>query len=182
MRPIDSAPTLSSGATRCSSPPVQIKKMAEGYQFRMVVKKEVQNDPTILKGLEFATARISRDVFEGAAVELHYCDIFMKTLKVVPPRADVRYGVVEDKIEVFFAADADRGDALRLAKYFAIKFKESPAPIVSFKLARRGAVVEVHMVTQKDQLSDAVLADLRNIRADIAANLFMSATCRNTPV
>ena len=107
----------------------------------------------------------------------------MKTLKVVPPRAGRAYAAsVEDKIEVFFAADADRGDALRLAKYFAIKFKESPAPVVSFKLARRGAVVEVHMASQKDLLSDAALADLRTIRADIAANLFMGAPRRNTPV
>src|SRR5437899_2989339 len=52
---------------------VQLKKSGDGYQFRMVVKKEFQGNLAALKGLEFDAARISRDVFDGAAVEVHAC-------------------------------------------------------------------------------------------------------------
>jgi hypothetical protein len=155
---------------------VLLAKAAGGYQFRMVVKKEFRNDEKTLKRLEFDGARIARDVLEDAAVEVHACDEFMQTLKAFPPRADVRHGIVEGKAELFFAADVAKADAQRLASYMARLLKDAPAP-VSFKLARRGAVVEVHMVCRPDLLNDpAIVAALRNDRNDLARNVFPDTT------
>jgi hypothetical protein len=155
---------------------VQIKKTDDGYQFRMVVRKEFQKNENMLKRLQFDAARVSRDVFDGAAVELHACDEHLRTLQAFPPRPDVRYGFVEGKAEVFFASDVPKADAERLAKYLAGLIKTAPAPI-SFKLARRGKAVEVHMVVQAHLLNDAnLLAALRRDRGAIAANVFPGAT------
>ena len=153
---------------------VQLKKTADGYQFRMPIKKEFQNDQKVLQGLQFDGARISRDVFDGAAIEVHACDQHLKTLKTFPPRPDVRYGVVDGKIEVFFAANVEKADAQQLAKYLATTLGGEPAPArISFKLARRGAIWEVHMVVAQKVLQDpAVIADLRQARNDIAVNVF----------
>jgi hypothetical protein len=155
---------------------VQLNKTADGYQFRMVVKKEFQNDEKTLKRLQFDGARISRDVFAGAATEMHACDEYFQTLKAFPPRADVRYGVVEGQAEVFFAADFAKEDAQRFAKYLAGLLQNAPAR-VTFKLARRGDVVEVHMASKQELLQDpAVIAALRNDRNAIAVNVFKGST------
>ena len=155
---------------------VQLKKTTDGFQFRMVVKKEFQIDDKALRKLEVHAAKISRDVLDGAAVEVHACDEHLQTLKVYPPRPDVRYGIVEGMAEVFYAATADKEDADRLAKYLGKKVADAPAQ-VTFKLARRDAIVEVHMVTNQDLLKDPqIIAGLRNERKDIAANVFPGAT------
>lgn len=155
---------------------VQLKKTAGGYQVRIVVKKEFQNDQETLKQLGFDGARISRDVFDGTDIEVHACDQYLKTLQAFPLRADIRYGVVAGKAEVFFAKDVNNGDAQRLAKYLASILENEPAQ-ASFKLARRGAVVEVHMVVAPESLKDpAVIAEMREVRNDIAVNVFKGST------
>jgi hypothetical protein len=155
---------------------VQLKKTADGYQFRMVIKPEFQKDQQTLKQLQFDGARISRDVFDGAAVELHACDDHLKTLEVFPPRADVRYGVVQGNAEVYYCDKADKADAQRLAEYLAKVLATAPAQ-ASFKLARRGAIVEVHMVFKQDLVNDpAVIAALQKDRNDIAVNVFNGST------
>jgi hypothetical protein len=155
---------------------VQLKKTAEGYQFRMVFKKEFQKDRKALKQLEILGAMISRDVFDGAVIEVHACDEHFRTLEARPPRADIRYGVVVGKVEVYFAADINKADAQRLAKYIASLQGGDPTRLF-FKLARRGPIMEVHMVVRQEALHDPTAsADLRQLRNDIAANVFKGAT------
>lgn len=150
---------------------VQIKKAGDGYQLRMVVRKEFQKDDKTLEALVFDGARVSRDIFAGAPVEIQACDEHFTTIKTMPPRADVRYGVVERQIEVFYAAEADKEDALRLARHLA-----GQAPALTLKLARRGPVVEVHLVTLPDAHKQPdVMADMRRARAELAANVFRGA-------
>jgi hypothetical protein len=129
----------------------------------------------MLKQLEFDGARMSRDVFDGAAVEVHACDEYLKTLMAFPPRADMRYGVVEGMAEVFFAADVSKADAQRLATYLGNMLKGAPGP-VTYKLAKRGGIIEVYMVVRPEALNDpAVIAGLRQDRNAIAVNVFRGA-------
>ncbi len=154
---------------------LQVRKAADGYQVRLVIKKEYRNDERALKRLESDGSRISRDVFDGAAVELHACDEQFRTTKVLPPRADIRYGVVAGNAEVFFSADVPREDARRLAGYLAGMLADAPGK-VTFKLARRGAAVELHMVVRQELLGDpSFLAGLRGDLEEIAANVFRGA-------
>jgi hypothetical protein len=154
---------------------VQLTRSGEGYQFRMVVKKEYQNSNTLLKQLQFDGARISRDVFEGAAIELHACDEHLKTLQVFPPRPDLRYGVVEGNIEVFYSSAIEKEDARRLAKYLANAMVGAPTQL-SFKLARRVAIIEVHMVIQKEARKNPIaIAELRDERKGLEVNVFTGA-------
>ena len=151
---------------------VQLKKTPDGYQFRMVIKKELLNDANTMEQLAFEGAHISREVFDGAPVEVHACDEYLKTLKIIPPRADIRYSVVEGKVELFFATNAEREDAKRLAKYLAETIKQG-----GYKLARRGEIVEVHMLVKNGFLNDpANLAGFRELRNNIAGNVFKGAT------
>ncbi|MFO0866202.1 MAG: hypothetical protein U0744_16400 [Gemmataceae bacterium] len=154
---------------------VQLVKEGDAYQFRMVVKKEFQKDDGTMKKLAFDAARISRDVFDGAPVELHACDEHLATLRAIPPRGDVRYGVAEKKVEVFYSTPTDKEDAARLAKYLTTIIDGNA--IISFKLARRGDVVEVHMVSDPNVLGQPGLIDaLQNDRKAIAMNAFPGKT------
>lgn len=148
---------------------VQLVKEGDTYQFRMVVKKEFQKDDVIMKKLAFDAARISRDVFNGAPVELQACDEHLTTLRSIPPRADVRYGLTEKKIELFYANPADKEDADRLTKYLATIIDGNA--LISFKMARRGDVVEVHMVSDPNILDQpGLIQALQTDRKAIAAN------------
>ena len=137
----------------------------------MVVKKEFQQDAAMLANLQFDAARISRNVFNGAAVELHVCDETLKTLKVLPPRTDVRYGIVDHKVEVFYGSPDDKADAERLLKYVVdlIGGAESEQ---SLKFARRDGVIEVHMVIKPGLDKDpafktALQQDARNMSSEV---------------
>ena len=157
---------IQGGGTRS----MQLKKPKDTYQFRMVIKKELQSDDNFLLALEFEAARVSRDLFGGAAVEMHACDERLNTIKLMPPRADIRYGIIDRGIEVFFSTPADKEDALRLAKYYVEVFNAKNA--MTLKLARRPDVIEVHMVVLKGIEQDegkipALEQDTRRISAGV---------------
>jgi hypothetical protein len=149
---------------------VKVTKASDGYQFHMVVKQEFQNNEQILKQLVFDGARMSRDVFNGAPVEVIVCDDHLRALRSVPPRADLRHGLREDKVELFYSADIDRDDARRLARHVSKLFHGNP---VSLKLAQRGDVKEVHLVFRPEMLSNpAVIAELGQVRNGISTEVF----------
>lgn len=136
----------------------------------MVVKPEFQSSDQVIEQLVFDGARMSRDVFDDAPVEVIVCDDHLRPLKTVSPRADLRYGIVARKTEVFYSAEIERDDAQRLAQFMSDLFREGPALL---KLAQRGTAKEVHLGFQKEMLSKPeVVAELRRVRDGIAADVF----------
>jgi hypothetical protein len=155
--------------------PIQLKKTARHYLIRAQAG-EATGLANTQKSWGVTAARISRDVFAGAAVEVHLCDEFFNTVKAVPLPADLRYGVVVERVETFFAAASDREDAKRLAKFVATTLESAGAPVLSTKLARRGNVAEVHLVVKKVRIDEAALRQLRRLRSGIETNVFASLT------
>jgi hypothetical protein len=64
---------------------VQLDKSGSTYQFRMVVKKELQNDDSFTANAKVAATEISENVFNKAPTEVHICDENLKTIRVVKP-------------------------------------------------------------------------------------------------
>jgi hypothetical protein len=152
---------------------VQLRKTDNGYQFRMVVKSEFQNDEKMLKALEVEGAQISHSVLNGAPVEVHVCDDHLKTIRVLPPRADIRYSVAEGKVEVFYGADVDSATAKRLAQSLVTIFRDNPSKQVSFKLAQRGNTNELYMVVDPEVLKKPeVIAGLSELKKHITNTVF----------
>jgi hypothetical protein len=150
---------------------VQVRKTPDGYAVRMVIKKEFQDDDATAKKLAFEGARISREALGSAPVTVEMCDDELTTLKAIPPRPDSRYSHVDRVVEVFYAKEADKDDAERLAKHLSKIMQNNT--LVSFKLTRRGEVAEVHMVTNPEALKNPeILAALRNDRKAISDNVF----------
>lgn len=61
---------------------VQVVKKGDIYQFRMVAKKGVVDDPSYTKLFHQFASELSRDVFNNATVELHLCDDLLRTQRV----------------------------------------------------------------------------------------------------
>jgi membrane associated rhomboid family serine protease len=155
---------------------VQLKKAAEGYRVRVKIKKELQNDRRVLQGLQLDAARISSNVFDGAPTDIQVCDSDFNTLHNLSPRADLRHVVAEGKAEVYYGGNVRKGDAQRLAECLA-QLQEGVPGEAKFKLARRGAVVEVHVVLDPEKAKDPVLvAGLQQYRTIIATKVFPGAT------
>jgi hypothetical protein len=62
---------------------VQITRSNGTIQFRMVVIKGMQTNPQLVQAATQFSKELSRDVFGGELVEIHLCDEYLKTLKVV---------------------------------------------------------------------------------------------------
>ena len=63
---------------------VQINRSDNTYEFRMVVKKGIEQDQEYIELGKLMAAEISTDVFNGKQVDVHYCDENLTTLRVLP--------------------------------------------------------------------------------------------------
>jgi hypothetical protein len=64
---------------------VQLDKSGSTYLFRMVIKEGYDQKQEYIDLMKEYSKQLSKDVFNGAAVEMHMCDKHLKTLKVVNP-------------------------------------------------------------------------------------------------
>ncbi len=149
---------------------LQIKKNVGQYQLRFVIRKEFHNDESSQRSLEIFAARCSRDCFNSVPVEVHVCDEHFRTVNVLPPRGDLRFGVVNAPIEVFFGDKMDQASAELLAKHFADLKVENA---MTLKLAKREEVFEVYLVIQVGKLNDpGILEGFRTEQKLIAERVF----------
>ena len=63
---------------------VQLNKTGNTYEFRMVVKKGIEQDQEYRDLGKLMAAELSAYAFNGARVETHFCDDRLKTLIVLP--------------------------------------------------------------------------------------------------
>ena len=63
----------------------QLDGRGRSYQVRCVVKKGIDSDPVFIEVFRMLADEISRNVFDNKAVEIHLCDEYMNTLRVVIP-------------------------------------------------------------------------------------------------
>jgi hypothetical protein len=63
---------------------VQLNKTGNTYEFRMVVKKGIEQDQEYTALGKLMAKEISDEVFYGKQVDVHFCDENLKTLKVLP--------------------------------------------------------------------------------------------------
>jgi hypothetical protein len=117
---------------------VQIVKNGETPVFRMVIKPEFHNDLKMLAQIGLVAARLSRDAFQGAAIEVEACDEYLKTVRSVPVPPNFRHGVLRGKFEVFYPQGVEKADAEQLLSFLEKAFANTPSPLVAVTLHRRG--------------------------------------------
>jgi len=62
---------------------VQLNKTGNTYEFRMVIKKGIENDQQVIQLFKQMANELSVNVFEGSQVDMHLCDDHLKTLRVI---------------------------------------------------------------------------------------------------
>lgn len=62
---------------------VQLNKDGSTYEFRMVVKKGLEQDQTVVEAMKIISLDLSNTIFNGAPVDIHLCDDKFETLRVV---------------------------------------------------------------------------------------------------
>jgi hypothetical protein len=75
---------------------IQINKTGSTYEFRMVIKKGLENDQELMQVLKIVASQLSTDVFVGSRVDIHLCDQYLRTIRVV---VDYSYGLKKEKEE-----------------------------------------------------------------------------------
>lgn len=63
---------------------IQLNKTGNTYEFRMVVKKGIEQDQEYTELGKALASEISEGVFNGQQVDVHYCDENLNTLRVLP--------------------------------------------------------------------------------------------------
>jgi hypothetical protein len=65
---------------------VQLNKTGAVYEFRPVVKKDTEKNPTMVDGFRIIGNAMSEEVFNKAKVVVHLCDDNLKTVYVIPDK------------------------------------------------------------------------------------------------
>jgi hypothetical protein len=63
---------------------VQLNKNGKTYEFRMVVKKGIEQDPEYIEIFKNFTLELSKFVFNNSPVDIHMCDELLNTIRVIP--------------------------------------------------------------------------------------------------
>jgi hypothetical protein len=67
---------------------VQLHKEGRTYEVRLVVQEGTERNPQTVEVMKQFGVEISNRVFESAPVDIHLCDTFLRTIRVVvPPRS-----------------------------------------------------------------------------------------------
>lgn len=62
---------------------IQLEKEGDTYQFRMVIKEGYDEKEDFLQLAKYIASELSVEVFDNAPVEVHLCDKYLETLKVI---------------------------------------------------------------------------------------------------
>lgn len=60
-----------------------LSKEGDTYELRIVIKKGLETEQETIDAMKFLAAIISQDVFGGASLDIHLCDDYLNTLRVV---------------------------------------------------------------------------------------------------
>jgi len=139
---------------------VQITRENQIYQFRIVVSQDAVNDNAYNEALLVFINEISRNVFDGAMVEIHLCDSLMNTLKIVHFTRQTNYGekLMINGSELFFQEPISRENAELLGK-FLVSQKIFAAEKVSAQIRYENQIYELHIVIKNGIETDENYAE-----------------------
>jgi len=63
---------------------IQLNKNGRTYEFRMVVKKGIEQDQEYIEIFRNFTLELSEFVFNNSPVDIHLCDELLNTIRVIP--------------------------------------------------------------------------------------------------
>jgi hypothetical protein len=149
---------------------VQLDKNGDVLQFRFVVKESFREDEKFLKTIGLFSHTLSKDVFDGAKVEVHVCDEHMKTLKVLSH--DLGTELTFNGNQLFYTAAVTEEQAKKLGEYL-VKDGYFEGDAKSVQLDKQNGVFQVRLVVKEEIVNDANYEGVVKLfREQIQKNVF----------
>jgi hypothetical protein len=153
---------------------VQFTKSGNTYQFRMVVKEGIDKDPAYAVIAKFMATMLSAKLFNGQPVELHFCDKYLKTLKVLV--AD-DYGKIAsfNGVELFHSRDITTAEVNALGDYLVTShFADGKSK--SVLLTKTGSTYQFRFVIKKGfEKDEEYLKNVKIFTSQLSTNVFKGA-------
>ncbi len=147
---------------------VQINKNGNKYEFRMVVKKGMEQDQEYIDVGKLYAAELSSNVFNGEQVDIHLCDENLKTLRVLPMDKNKNfYGV-----KLFYTSTITETEADLLGNYL-IKSEFANGEAKTVQINKNGNTYEFKMFFEKGIEQDQEYIEICKLfAAEISSNVF----------
>jgi hypothetical protein len=164
---------------------VQIQKNGGIWEFRMVVKQGYEKDEKVVEDMKEVAAELSKNVFEGALVDIHLCDPYFKTLRVVNfPKSDKgvaqsQYGVklIFNAGELYYTQPVTRSEAEKLGQYL-VKAKFFDGTRKSVQIKKSGQTYQFRLVIKEGyDRNEEYIGRVKAFSTELSENVF-----HNVPV
>ncbi len=154
---------------------VQIKRKDKTYQFRMVVKKGIEQDQHYIDIFRLFGSELSENVFKGEKVDFELCDDNFNTIRVVPQSNNIGKELNFNGSQLFYMPQVTEAEAKRLGQYLVdIGFFDDEEKSVQIK--RKDKTYQFRMVAKKGIERDpAVITGLKEFCTQLSENVFNNA-------
>ena len=153
---------------------VQLTKSGDIYQFNFVVKDGADKDTAIIKNTKLFSSMLSAQVFNGAKVEIHMCDEYMKSLKVF---ASDDLGKEKDfnGVQLFYTKDITIAQVDSLGNYLvSAKFANGKGKTV--QITKKENTYQFRFVVKQGIDKDPdYLKNAKTFASDLSAHVFGNA-------
>jgi hypothetical protein len=153
---------------------VQLNILNDTFQFRMVVKEGNEKDQATIDLMKVFAGDISRDVFNGKIVELHMCDKYLKTIKIV--QAENRGQKLDfNGGELYYTSNVTEAEAQKLGKFLVDNefYDGNPKTV---QLNKEGDTYQFRMVIKKGLENDpGTLISIKAMLSLISTQVFNNA-------
>jgi hypothetical protein len=150
---------------------VQLTKSGDVYQFNFVVKNGVEKDTSIVKNTKLFASILSAQVFNGAKVEVHMCDEYMKSLKVFVSD-DLGKEKNFDGTELFYTKDITEAEVDSLGSYL-VREKFANGKEKTAQITKKQNTYQFRFVVKNGVDKDPdFLKNAKVFASDLSANVF----------
>jgi hypothetical protein len=162
---------------------VQIHKSGDIWEFRVVVKQGYEKDEKNVEIFKKIAVELSKDVFKGVPVDIHLCDPYFKTLRVVNfPKSDKgvaqsQYGVklIFNGGELYYTRPVTRTEAEKLGQYLVqAKFFDGKPKSVQIKKSEQIYQFR-YVVIEGYEQNEEYIGQVKEFSTELSENVFHNA-------
>ena len=164
---------------------VQIQKSGDIWEFRMVIKQGYEKNEEFAENMKEVAAELSKNVFGGALVDIHLCDPYFKTLRVVnflrsdKGVAQSQYGVklIFNAGDLYYNQPVTRSEAEKLGQYLVqAKFFDGTRKTV--QINKSGQTYQFRYVVKGGyERNEEYIGHVKEFSAELSEGVF-----HNSPV
>jgi hypothetical protein len=154
---------------------VQLDKSGDIYQVRLAMQKGAEEDSTILQGAKGYAIAIAKNVFDDKKVEIHLCDQYFETRKVIPA-PDFGKRLTFKGGDLYFMPPVTEGQATELGNYLTTEgFFDGKPKSAQLKMEGSDYLFRVVMADEESAGDSAMIELFREVGTELSHNVLHDA-------